>query len=109
MNFDFGIIVPKIIIRFSQFDYHNIKRRLIMAQKTNKAPVGYDDTPMIPGSAWRVHDGTRPQPKVVTPGTFSSEDKPGQPPSDAIVLFDGKDLSKWIGRDGEPQWQVENG
>lgn len=82
-----------------------------MAQKpqTNKAPVGYDDTPMIPGSKWRVHDGTRPQPPVVTPGTFSSEDEPGQLPSDAIVLFDGKDVSKWVGRDGEAQWKVEDG
>ena len=36
------------------------------------------------------------------------------PPSDAIVLFDGKDLSQWVssGKDGkthEPQWKVENG
>ena len=82
-----------------------------MAQKsqTNKAPVGYDDTPMIPGSKWRVHDGRRTQPKVVTSGTFSSQDEPGQPPSDAIVRFDGKDLSNWVGHDGEPQWKVENG
>jgi hypothetical protein len=34
-----------------------------------------------------------PEPKVVTPGTNSS------PPSDAIILFDGKDLSKWEGGD----------
>ena len=73
-----------------------------MAQK-NTPPVGYDDTPMLPDSKWRVHDGTRPQPKIVTPGTGS------QPPSDAIVLFDGKDLSKWVGRDGEAQWKVEDG
>ncbi len=71
----------------------------------NKPPVGYDDTPMLPGSKWRVHDGTRPQPRIVTPG-----DGPGQPPSDAIVLFDGKDLSAWVGREGAvPQWKVENG
>ena len=36
------------------------------------------------------------------------------PPSDAIVLFDGKDLSKWeqVARGGapqEPKWKVENG
>ncbi len=79
-----------------------------MAEK--QAPVGYDDTPMLPNSKWRVHDGSRPQPRVVTPGTFSSQEMPGQPPSDAVVLFDGEDVSGWVGRDGgEVQWKVENG
>jgi hypothetical protein len=44
---------------------------------------------------WAIHDQNRPQPKVVTPGTFSTPEQPGKPPSDAIILFDGKDLSKW--------------
>ncbi|MDB6028208.1 MAG: hypothetical protein JWM68_4431 [Verrucomicrobiales bacterium] len=35
---------------------------------------------------------------------------PGPPPSDAIVLFDGKDLSKWRIENGEPaKWKVEDG
>jgi len=81
-----------------------------MAQKSSNPHIGYDDTPMLPGSKWKVHDGTRPQPRIVTPGTFSTQKKPGQPPSDAIVLFDGKDSSKWVGRDGGPiQWKVEGG
>lgn len=71
--------------------------------------VGYDDTPMLPGSKWKVHDGTRPQPKIITPGTFSTQDAPGLPPSDAIVLFDGKNVSQWIGRDGDVKWKVEHG
>jgi hypothetical protein len=59
---------------------------------------------------WAVHDGNRPQPKVVTPGDFSSPEKPGSPPSDAIVLFDGTDLSKWQTDKGEtPKWLVTNG
>jgi len=41
-----------------------------------------------------------PEPEVVTPGTN------GGPPSDAIVLFDGKDLSKWKG--GEA-WEIKDG
>jgi hypothetical protein len=74
-------------------------------------PLGYQDTPLIPGTKWHVHDGDRPQPVVVTPGTFPTQEKAGTPPSDAIVLFDGKDFSKWkSGKGGgDSQWKVENG
>src|SRR5437764_312353 len=60
---------------------------------------------------WAVHDPNRPQPKIVTPGTFSSPEQPGKPPSDAIVLFDGMDLSKWeTAKDGSsPKWLVQDG
>src|SRR5437867_4546023 len=60
---------------------------------------------------WAVHDPNRPQPKVVTPGTFSSPEQPGQPPSDAIILFDGKDLSNWeSAKDGSSaKWTVSEG
>ena len=34
---------------------------------------------------------------------------PGPPPSDAIVLFDGKDLSKWSGKEGDAKWTVKDG
>ena len=32
-----------------------------------------------------------------------------RPPSDAVMLFNGTDLSEWRGRDGEPQWDVKDG
>ena len=71
---------------------------------------GYTNTPLLPGGKWHVHDPNRPQPQVITPGTFSTAEKPGQPPSDAIVLFDGKDLSQWRDAKGEPsKWIVEKG
>src|SRR5436190_1895305 len=74
------------------------------------APVGYTDTPMLPGGKWHVHDPDRPQPRVVTPGTFSTAETPGKPPSDAIILFDGTDVSKWRTADGKPcGWKVEDG
>ncbi|MFT4538979.1 MAG: hypothetical protein ACI841_000683 [Planctomycetota bacterium] len=65
--------------------------------------LGYDDTPFLPGGEWRVHDGTRPQPRIVTPGASSSA------PSDATVLFDGTDLSAWQGNKGDAQWTIEDG
>jgi hypothetical protein len=72
--------------------------------------LGYDDTPFIPGSDYRVHDSSRPQPAIVTPGTASTAERAGRAPSDAVVLFDGTDLSGWIGQDGAAaRWQVENG
>src|SRR4051812_6638011 len=60
---------------------------------------------------WAVHDGNRPQPKAVIPGTFSSAEQPGKPPSDAILLFDGTDLSHWeSAKDGgSPKWLVKDG
>ncbi len=73
--------------------------------------LGYEDTPLLPGGKWTVHDGRRPQPPVVDPGTASTQERAGRPPSDATILFDGKDLSKWLNmRDrGEARWKVENG
>jgi len=88
----------------------------------------FDGSPVgdpLPGQKWRVHDHSRPQPRKVAPGhpipTMSA-------PSDAIVLFDGQDLSKWnavsFGRRGgaagapsaapatapaEPQWKIVDG
>ena len=70
-------------------------------------PVGYTDTPMLPGQPWHVHDPDRPLPRVVTPGATFSHSAP--PPSDAVVLFDGTDLSKWKGDKGAAGWKVENG
>jgi 3-keto-disaccharide hydrolase len=71
---------------------------------------GYDDTPQIPGSQFKVHDSRRPQPRVVRPATASTQERPGDPPSDAVILFDGTDLSGWIAAaGGEGGWKVEDG
>src|SRR4030081_3320856 len=76
------------------------------------ADLGFPDTPILPGLKWHVHDPDRPHPPVVTPGAT-----PYAPPSDAIALFDGKDLSKWAqmgkGADADkvvaPSWPVKDG
>ncbi len=84
------------------------------AQPSKPNPdLGFEDTPMLPGLPFHVHDPHRPHPPVMTPAA-----QPGGAPSDAIVLFDGKDLSKWTahpsaitrgGGSGAPEWKVENG
>ena len=59
---------------------------------------------------WKIHDLNRPVPRVIDPGTSSTQDSAGHRPSDAVVLFDGKDLSKWVHKDGSAaKWKVENG
>ena len=61
-------------------------------------------------SGWRQHELTRPFPPVVTP---APGDQPVPPPSDAIVLFDGTDLSAFVtGPQNSPQparWTIRDG
>ena len=45
-----------------------------------------------------------PTPPKVTPAKT-----PGAAPSDAIILFDGKDLSRWKAEKGDAQWVIRNG
>jgi hypothetical protein len=79
---------------------------VVVGQQAN---IGYDDTPLQPDGKWRIHDGRRPQPRVVTPGPASSA--PLAPPSDAIVLVGtGDDLSAWQMADGSPAtWAMKDG
>ena len=82
-----------------------------MSHAANVGSPFYGDPP-DEHHPWAVHDPHRPQPKLVTPGTFSSPQQPGIPPSDAVILFDGKDLSKWEADEGEgvpTKWVVKNG
>ena len=63
---------------------------------------GYKDTPKLPWCDYLVHDPDRPAPKRIDPGPAAA---PTPVPSDAIVLFGGKDLSQWAPH----QWKVEDG
>lgn len=67
--------------------------------------IGYKDTPIQPWSGYHVHDPDRPAPERITPGQPGRQEQAGTAPSDAVVLFDGTDLSHW-----EPsEWKIENG
>ncbi len=83
----------------------SIVSTLVVAAGVVAADVGYDDTPLLPGGTWRVHDGRRPPPPVVRPGRV-----PGAPPADAVVLFDGTNLDGWETTKGGPaRWRLVDG
>jgi len=84
-----------------------------LAQAANTGSPFYGDPPDA-HHPWAVHDQNRPQPVRVEPGTFSTQEQPGKPPSDAIVLFGGQasDLDKWQAdkKPAEPtKWEVKDG
>jgi len=60
--------------------------------------------PKMPGSQYNVDDIRRPQPRHVETGAACA----AKPPSDAEILFDGHDLSKWTG-DHVEEWTVRDG
>lgn len=63
-----------------------------------------------PDPNWLDHDRDRPLPPIVSPAVPSTDEQVGKAPSDAIVLFDGKDISQWVAMDGNPtKWIVKDG
>jgi hypothetical protein len=62
-------------------------------------------TPMQPNAPYRVHDGSRPLPPMVTTAGAVKV----APPSDATVLFDGGKLDAWTTAGGDPVWEVRDG
>ncbi len=80
-----------------------------IAQQAQNPDLGFTDTPYLPGQKWHVHDPDRPHPPNVTPGPPGTN----AAPSDAIVLFDGNDLSHWVnvrfGRTTDARWHLHDG
>ncbi len=68
--------------------------------KDGSGVFGYKHTPIQPWSGYHVHDPDAPLPPKVVPSN-----QPGGPPSDAVVLFDGRSLDRF-----EPSsWKVQDG
>lgn len=65
-------------------------------------------TPTPPPMKPEMTEFWEPEPKAITPGVATAN-AAITAPSDAIILFDGKDLSKWKGNDGEAKWEVKDG
>lgn len=81
----------------------------VWAASEVKNTDGFKDTALLPGTQWHQHDPDRPQPPIVTP-TPNPVEPTATAPSDAIVLFDGKDLSKWTdGKGNACTWKLDNG
>ena len=71
---------------------------IIVFMSSAVASIGWAQLP----TGWKAHDLNRPQPTVVTPAA-----EVGGPPSDAIVLFDGTDMSMWrSGKGKEAKWKI---
>jgi hypothetical protein len=65
----------------------------------------------VPVIKWKTGDRNRPVPAMVTPGQPSTQERGGTPPSDAVSLFNGKDLSGWkLRKTGKPApWKIRDG
>jgi hypothetical protein len=62
---------------------------------------------MAQAQQWPQHSMDRPRPPVVEPGP---ERPPAPAPKDAVVLFDGANLSQWRAEDGSAaKWTVQDG
>lgn len=85
--------------------YPHMKKRIILiaggsmigAGSLSAQVAGYQDTPIIPGTTFHVHDGKRPQPRVIESGGAVVV----KPPSDAVVLFDGTNSDAWVAVNGK--------
>jgi len=64
----------------------------------------------VPVIKWKTGDRSRPLPPMVTPGEPSTQEHAGTAPSDAVQLFNGKDLSAWQQHNGKPAaWKLHEG
>jgi len=97
-------VVAVLLIGSAQPTTGQSQRKLVKA-KDGSGIIGYKDTPILPWCGYHVHDPDRPAPKKVTPAPPDITGKTGEAPSDAVVLFDGENLSQWQPSD----WRIENG
>ena len=82
-------------------------RRRLLPLATAALALAAPRAPAQVDTRWPQHAMDRPQPPVVDPGPYVGDDSR---PSDALVLFDGHDLSQWRGEtDGPAPWTAKDG
>lgn len=99
----FGILAACLATAFIVAGRTQAQTHELIYAKDGSGVFGYKDTPIQPWSGFHVHDPDRPAPPVVTVPPPTAAEQAG-PPSDAIVLFDGRDLAQWEAN----QWKVED-
>ncbi len=86
-----------------------MRNLLFFAMSGVMLSMAFQAMAQIPGK-WKNHDTRRPERPTVIPALSSTPDHAGKAPSDALVLFDGKDLSQWVDEKGQPsKWIVRDG
>lgn len=97
-----GLIATSNVVSFAA----DLPHGLIERKTPTGVVVGYQDTPLLPwtGNKYHVHDPDRPFPRIVKPAPVNSACVTGAP-SDAVVLFAGKNLDAWK----PSSWQVTDG
>lgn len=87
---------------------HAMKRPSVSAESPSVSPR--------PAKTYRKADRSRPRPTVVAPPVCGEGELAGKPPSDAVVLFDGREFLGFVNfnprdltNEGPAKWKVGNG
>jgi len=68
-------------------------------------PQACPDISYTADGKWKVNDMARPMPEKVTPKSEAELAASAKPPTDATILFNGKDLSAWK----PTKWKLQDG
>ena len=105
----FGMVCGAVVLNAAQdMSKPEIKVEYRLNEKGKKVPFMFIDGVLVHES----DPAKQPQPPVVEPGTCSTQDVPGKPPSDAVVLFDGtqKSIENWSDEKGKKtKWKFVDG